>query len=144
MLLVLVVVVAVGASDLVRFVTSSTTAAAVNPGSADRTPLAVRQAGGSSRPLSMAAIERRVDPGLVDIDVTFDNANGGAATGMVLTPSGVVLTNNHVIAGATKITATDIGDGKTYRASVVGYARSRDVAVIQLIGASGLRTVPLG
>ena len=63
---------------------------------------------------------------------------------MVLTPSGVVLTNNHVIQGATRIAATDIGNGRTYSATVVGYDRSGDVAVIQLHGASGLRTVPLG
>ena len=144
LLLLLVVVLAVVASDLVRFVTSSTRAAAVNPGSGATTPLALRQAGASSQPLSVAAIERRVDPGLVDINVTFGNAAAGAATGMVLTPSGVVLTNNHVIAGATRITARDIGDGRTYRASVVGYARTRDVAIIQLAGASDLRTVPLG
>ena len=63
---------------------------------------------------------------------------------MVLTPSGVVLTNNHVVQGATRIAATDIGNGRTYTATVVGYDRSGDVAVIQLRGASGLRTVPLG
>ncbi len=63
---------------------------------------------------------------------------------MVLTPSGVVLTNNHVVQGATRITATDVGNGRIYSASVVGYDRSGDVAVIQLQRASGLQTVPLG
>jgi S1-C subfamily serine protease len=55
-----------------------------------------------------------------------------------------VLTNNHVIDGATAIDVTDIGNGKTYSASVVGYDRSRDLAVLQLRGASGLATAPLG
>ena len=142
LLLLLAAVVAVVAVDLARLATS-TTASAVNP-AASRRPLAVRQDGDPARPLSVTAIERRVAPGLVDINVTFDSAGRGAATGMVLTPGGVVLTNNHVIAGATKISATDIGNGRTYAASVVGYARSRDVAVLQLNGASGLRTVPLG
>jgi len=56
----------------------------------------------------------------------------------------VVLTNNHVINGATSITARDIGNGRTYQAKVVGYDHSRDIAVLQLQGASGLQTVTLG
>ena len=55
-----------------------------------------------------------------------------------------MLTNNHVIDGATRITATDIGNGRTYEAKVVGYDPSHDLAVIQLQGASGLTTATLG
>ena len=88
--------------------------------------------------------ERRSRPRQHQRRQPLHGAAGGQATGMVLTPSGVVLTNNHVIQGATSIAATDIGNGKTYSATVVGYDRSGDVAVIQLHGASGLRTVPLG
>jgi S1-C subfamily serine protease len=96
-------------------------------------------------PTTASAIAPRVDAGLVDINVTFGFQGArGAATGMVLTPTGEVLTNNHVIDGATSISVTDIGNGKTYSASVVGYDRSRDLAVIQLSGASGLATAPLG
>src|SRR4029077_1837645 len=53
-------------------------------------------------------------------------------------------TNNHVISGATKITATDVGNGQTYTARVVGYAYGHDIAVLQLEGASGLQTVSFG
>ena len=60
---------------------------------------------------------------------------------MVLTSSGEVLTNNHVIDGATTINATDIGNGHTYTATVVGYDRTEDIAVIQLTRRSGLQTV---
>ncbi len=60
---------------------------------------------------------------------------------MVLTSNGVVLTNNHVIDGATSISATDVGNGKSYSATVVGYDRTGDIAVIKLTGASGLQTV---
>jgi S1-C subfamily serine protease len=60
---------------------------------------------------------------------------------MVLTSSGEVLTNNHVIEGATSISVTDVGNGRTYAATVVGYSVSNDVAVLQLSGASGLQTV---
>lgn len=90
-----------------------------------------------------ATAAAKVDPGLVDIN-TQTGAGPAAGTGMVVTSSGEVITNNHVISAATSITALDVGNGKTYRARVVGYDRSKDVAVIQLIGASGLATVPLG
>jgi S1-C subfamily serine protease len=99
----------------------------------------------TTAPLSAAAVAATVGPGLVDINV-IDGAQGaaGAATGMVLTSSGVVLTNNHVIRGATHISVRDIGNGKTYAATVIGYDRTHDVALIQLRGATGLRTVALG
>jgi S1-C subfamily serine protease len=87
----------------------------------------------------------RVDSEVVDIDTVLDGGDGAAAgTGMVLTPSGVVLTNNHVIEQASSITAVDIGNGQTYGAQVVGYDERRDVAVLQLEGATGLATVTLG
>jgi len=105
----------------------------------------VTQASALTSPASTSAITARVDPGLVNIAVANGSTGAaGEATGMVLTPSGVVLTNNHVVQGATQISATDVGNGKTYAATVVGYDRSGDVAVIQLQGASGLQTVPLG
>ncbi len=92
--------------------------------------------------LTTAQIESKVDPGLVDVVSTLGYQNGEAAgTGMVLTSNGEVLTNNHVINGATSIKVTDVGNGKTYTAKVVGYDESQDVAVIQLQGASGLQTV---
>ena len=99
----------------------------------------------AAAPLSAAAVAAKVDPGLVDINV-IDGAQGaeGAATGMVLTSSGVVLTNNHVIRGATHISVRDIGNGKTYAATVLGYDRTHDVALIALRGAAGLHTVALG
>ena len=62
----------------------------------------------------------------------------------MLTSTGEILTNNHVIDGATKISVTDIGNGKSYSASVVGYDSAHDIAVLQLQGASGLRTAKLG
>jgi S1-C subfamily serine protease len=97
------------------------------------------------RPLTTSAMAARIDPGLVDINVTFGLAGArGAATGMVLTPSGEVLTTTHVIRGATSVSVTDVGNGRTYSATVVGYDPTSDVAVLQLRGATGLQTVPLG
>jgi S1-C subfamily serine protease len=80
--------------------------------------------------------------GVVVIDTNLAYENGQAAgTGMVLTPSGEVLTNNHVIKGATTITVVVPGTGRRYGAAVVGYDVSDDVAVLQLKGASNLKTV---
>ena len=95
--------------------------------------------------LSTSQITSKVSPGLVDVVSTLGDENGEAAgTGMVLTSTGEVLTNNHVIDGATSISVTDIGNGRTYKASVVGYDKTQDVAVLQLQDASGLTTVSLG
>ena len=94
--------------------------------------------------LTMQQIAAKVDPGLVDVVTTLGYQGGKAAgTGMVLTSTGEVLTNNHVIDGATSIKATDVGNGRTYTAKVVGYDKTHDVAVIQLQNASGLQTVTL-
>jgi len=98
-----------------------------------------------SKVLTTSQIATQTDPGLVDINTTLGYQQARAAgTGMVLTSSGEVLTNNHVINGATSITARDIGNGRTYQAKVVGYDHGHDVAVLQLQGASGLQTVNLG
>ena len=55
-----------------------------------------------------------------------------AGTGMVITSNGEILTNNHVVDGATSITVTVVSTGKTYTATVVGTDPTDDVAVIQL------------
>ena len=82
---------------------------------------------------------------LVDINTSLSYQNGEAAgTGIVLTSDGYILTNNHVISGATSIKATDIGNGQTYTATVVGYDRIHDVAIIKLQNASGLKTARIG
>lgn len=95
--------------------------------------------------LSLAQVEAKVDPALVDVVSTIDYGQGEAAgTGIVLTSSGEILTNNHVVEGATSITVTDVGNGKTYRATVLGYDATADVAVLKLQGASGLTTASLG
>jgi S1-C subfamily serine protease len=99
----------------------------------------------SGSPSDVSSIATKVDPGLVDINVTFDYQQAdGAGTGIVLTSNGEILTNNHVIEGATSISVTDIGNGKTYSAAVVGYDPTDDVAVIQLANASGLKTASIG
>jgi S1-C subfamily serine protease len=83
--------------------------------------------------------------GVVDVSTNLAYQNGSAAgTGMVLTASGEILTNNHVIRGATTIRVTDPSTGRSYAASVVGYSVSSDVAVLQLSGASHLHPIVRG
>ena len=99
----------------------------------------------SGGPSDVSAIAQKVDPALVDVNSTFSyQSAAGAGTGIVLTSNGEILTNNHVINGATSISVTDVGNGKTYSASVVGYDDSKDIAVLQLQNASGLATASIG
>lgn len=80
---------------------------------------------------------------VIDTNLAYQNA-AAAGTGMVLTSTGEVLTNNHVIAGATTVKVVLPGTGKHYTATVVGYTRTADVAVLRLQGASNLKTISLG
>ena len=83
--------------------------------------------------------------GVVEVETRLGYVNAaGAATGMVLTSSGRVLTNNHVIRGATEIRVRVPESGRTYRARVLGYSVRADVALLKLRGASGLPTVSVG
>jgi S1-C subfamily serine protease len=61
---------------------------------------------------------------------------------MILTSDGEILTNNHVVDGATAITVTSVTSGKSYRASVVGTDPTEDIAILQLEGAKGLTPAP--
>jgi S1-C subfamily serine protease len=95
--------------------------------------------------LSTAEIASQTNPGLVDVISTLGYQQATAeGTGMVLTSNGEVLTNNHVVAGATSIKVRDIGNDRTYTAKVVGYSESNDVAVLQLAGATDLSTITIG
>jgi S1-C subfamily serine protease len=86
-----------------------------------------------------------VQPGIVDISSNLKYSGGSAAaTGMVISSSGLVLTNNHVINQTTGMRATVVATGRNYVAKFLGYDKSADVAVIQLVGAAGMKTVPLG
>ena len=80
--------------------------------------------------------------GLVRIVASIGGA-GETLTGMVLRPNGLVVTNNHGVAGATAVQATVMRSGRTFRARVVATAPGRDVALLRLQGASGLATVGL-
>jgi S1-C subfamily serine protease len=108
-------------------------------------PLAQPVTPPASQPAEAQSVADRVASGLVDVNTVLAYQGAEAAgTGIVLTAGGEVLTNNHVVQGATEITVTDIGNGRTYPATVVGYDRSHDIAVLHLQGASGLATATIG
>ncbi|MFN8196658.1 MAG: trypsin-like peptidase domain-containing protein [Nocardioidaceae bacterium] len=80
--------------------------------------------------------------GVVLIETQIDWGTGEAAgTGLVLDSDGIVVTNHHVVQGATEITVTVPGTDASYVADVVGYDAKHDVAVLRLRHASGLTTV---
>ena len=114
--------------------------------SSTRTKSALGHVSSTNRttPMTTDQIASAVSAGLVDITTTLQYQNASAAgTGMVLTSDGEILTNNHVVRGATSISVTVVTTGKTYSAKVVGTDASDDVAVIQLSGAQNLQTVPV-
>jgi len=83
--------------------------------------------------------------GVVVVNTNLALENGAAAgTGIVLTKNGEVLTNNHVIAGATTIKVTVPATKRTYTADVLGYDIVHDVALLKLENASNLATATIG
>ena len=92
------------------------------------------------------SIATAVDPTLVDITATlaYQTDTEVDGTGVVLSAGGLVLTNNHVITGASQISAVDVGTGQQFTATVLGYDRGHDLALLQLAGAAGLPAARLG
>lgn len=98
----------------------------------------------AAEPGTVAGAAAIATPSTADIRVS--TAQGSAeGSGIVLTPDGDVLTNNHVVsaAGPGRITVT-LADGTEYPAEIVGTAPSYDLAVLQLDGASGLTPATFG
>ena len=105
------------------------------------TPITPVTPGTGSSNASAAAIAARVSPAIVDINTTLGSSQA-AGTGMLISSTGEILTNNHVVSGSTSITITVEGQSSTFTAHVVGVDVSQDVAVIQIDqSVSGLPTV---
>ena len=136
----------IGAGLTVAFAGSGSSSTASVSSSDIPSPHDSQAGSGSGSALNQATVVRKVKPGLVDITSTLTYASETAeGTGMILSPSGLVLTNNHVIDGATevKVVLAD-NTSQSYTARVVGYDSTDDVALLQLTGASGLATVSFG
>ncbi len=100
-----------------------------------------------AKPADIQAVLAKVEPAVVSIETTGSRHGGtvvGAGTGMILTADGQVLTNNHVIAGASSLTVTLFGQSDLLPAKVIGTDPSQDLALIQIEGQHGLPTVELG
>jgi S1-C subfamily serine protease len=103
--------------------------------------------GQANRPLDVQAVTDKVSPATVDINTVIGSTTSrtaqAAGTGIVLTSSGEILTNNHVVEGATSVKVTFQDRSGTFSAHVVGVSPSADVALIKVDGVSGLPTVTL-
>jgi putative serine protease PepD len=131
------------------------------------TTTVVQQPGGSSIPTSLSStkgltvnqIYRNASPGVVDIRVTAQSSGGtidpfggggggtqqtqGEGAGVIYDTKGNILTDEHVVSGATSVTVK-FQDGRTATAKVLGTDPSTDVAVIHVdVPASELHPIPL-
>jgi S1-C subfamily serine protease len=97
----------------------------------------------NTQSLNVRSIASNVSPATVDL-IARGSSGQDEGTGMVLTASGLVLTNNHVIDGSTDVTAQVDGKGQTYQAAVLGTDAEDDVALLQMKGGSSFKTVAVG
>jgi len=97
---------------------------------------------------SVSAIASSVEPSVVDIRTTVASPEGeseaAAGTGMIITPSGEVLTNNHVVENAMTIRVNIAGRSGSYPAKVLAVNPTKDVALLKIEGVSNLPTTDLG
>lgn len=91
---------------------------------------------------TVSGVTEQVSPSVVRIDVRTASGQG-TGSGIVVTADGEIVTNNHVVSGATEIQVTT-SDGKRYRAEIVGTDPDKDLALIKLQGAGGLKPAKLG
>ncbi|MGW4390030.1 S1C family serine protease [Streptomyces sp. NPDC004685] len=91
---------------------------------------------------TVSGVAAAVSPAIVEINAT-SNAGSSTGSGVVITSDGEIVTNNHVVSGASTV-KVHTSDGKTYTAEVVGTDPKKDLALIKLKNASGLKTASLG
>lgn len=99
--------------------------------------------GSTSGALDVAAVLGVVEGAVADIQA-LGSRSRGQGSGVVFTDDGLVLTNAHVVEGATQVTVTLPGDRRARAATVVGADASRDVAVVRVDDTEGLVVAPLG
>ncbi|MDT0570955.1 trypsin-like peptidase domain-containing protein [Streptomyces sp. DSM 3412] len=91
---------------------------------------------------TVSGVATAVSPSIVEINAT-SNAGESTGSGVIITSDGEIVTNNHVISGASQIKVTT-SNGKSYTAEVVGTDSKKDLALIKLRDASGLKAATLG
>jgi S1-C subfamily serine protease len=114
-------------------------------------PATPRDAGGDDTLLdvyskAVVSAAERVGPAVAHLEVAHSrrgrSERRGAGSGFVFTPDGLIVTNSHVVHGASAVRA-NFADGTSYDADLIGDDPDTDLAVIR-IGASGLATATLG
>jgi S1-C subfamily serine protease len=103
------------------------------------------QLAGSS--LNVAQVVDKVEPAVVSIEASSNQgpfASTSAGSGFVLTSDGQVLTNAHVVEGASSIRVTLSGQSQARNAALVGIDTSNDLALLKITGASNLPTATIG
>ncbi|MFE0206451.1 S1C family serine protease [Streptomyces sp. NPDC058985] len=96
----------------------------------------------SSQKGTVSGVAKAVSPSIVEISAT-SNAGSSTGSGVIITDDGEIITNNHVVSGASSVKVRT-SDGKEYTAEVVGTDSKKDLALIKLENASGLKAASLG
>ncbi|MGC3003460.1 S1C family serine protease, partial [Streptomyces sp. G35A] len=108
----------------------------VASGSAGTTVVPASQKG------TVSGVAKAVSPSIVEINAT-SGTGSSTGSGVIITADGEIITNNHVVAGASSVTVRT-GDGRNHTAKVVGTDSTKDLALIELEDASGLPAATLG
>ncbi len=96
----------------------------------------------SSRTSGVSAVAKAVSPSIVEIKATTTSGES-TGSGVIITSNGEIVTNNHVVSGADTVKVS-FSDGSSKTAKVVGTDPDKDLALIKVNGASGLKAASLG
>ncbi|MEU3448659.1 trypsin-like peptidase domain-containing protein [Streptomyces thermolilacinus] len=91
---------------------------------------------------TVAGVARDVSPAIVEIEAATGSGRS-TGSGVVLSADGEVVTNHHVVSGASQVRVR-LADGTAYTADVVGGDPGTDLALLRLRGAKGLEAAVLG
>lgn len=91
----------------------------------------------------VSGVYESVSPAVAAIEVHHDKGRGGAGSGFLFTPDGLILTNSHVVRGAREVIVHTAG-GSSLQADLVGDDPHTDVALVKVPAASDLPSVELG
>ena len=159
------VIAVVGAPLLVYALTNNSATTGLLP-AAERTPAmtasAMQDTIAGSRRNAIVVASQRVAPSVVSVNVLrretvmprsmFDRMffpegmrreSAGMGSGFIIREDGIVITNEHVVRGASEIVCT-LPDGRDFAAEVIGRDPTTDLAVLRLRNASGLPVAPMG
>lgn len=118
--------------------TSTPNNALVSTASTSQVAASLAPTGGNT----VADVAKKLLPSVVSI-VSLSSSEAGEGSGIILSGDGLILTNNHVVAGATSLTVR-FNDGTSAKADLKGADATDDLAVIKAQGVSGLTTATLG